>query len=256
MLHHHLFSLTIVAVLALLSSAAPNQPTLVNLRIEGSANTIFEGTIVTTGHNVTTASGGNHHCDGTNNNGNPLPGPTCTSALDDASKIPSNLFSFDGQVSYFTLHNMMANNPFVGNRYSTFSAEFDDFFITSIGGVTQTSTQFWGILLNFEFTQVGGCQQEVNANDEILFAFDAFNANAFLKLTGPATARINKMFFVTVTDAQTGKPVAGAAVSFGISDANGNVPFNLGFTRIGVQKFKATKPGAIRSNEITIVVSA
>ena len=147
-------------------------------------------------------------------------------------------------------------NLIVGNCYSTFSTTFDDFFITSIGGVTQTSTQFWGILLNFEFTQVGGCQQEVNANDEILFAFDAFNANAFLKLTGPATARINKMFFVTVTDAQTGKPVAGAAVSFGISDANGNVPFNLGFTRIGVQKFKATKPGAIRSNEITIVVSA
>ena len=96
MLHHHLFSLTVVSVLALVSSAAPNQPTLVNLRVEGSAKTIFEGTIVTTGHNVTTVSGGNHHCDGTNNNENPLPGPTCTSALDDASKLPSNLFTFDG----------------------------------------------------------------------------------------------------------------------------------------------------------------
>ena len=44
MLHHHLFSLTVVVALALLSSAAPNQPSSVILRIEGWVNTIFEGT--------------------------------------------------------------------------------------------------------------------------------------------------------------------------------------------------------------------
>ena len=100
MLHHRLFSLTVVAVLALLSSAV-NLPTLVNLRVEGPGNTIFEGNILTTGHNVTTALGGNHHCDGTNNGANPLPGPTSTSALDDASKVPSNLLTFDGYVQSF-----------------------------------------------------------------------------------------------------------------------------------------------------------
>ena len=94
MLQHHLFSLTVVAVLALFSSAVPNQPTSVNLRIEGSTTTIFEGTVTTTGHNVTTALGGNNHCDGTNGGQNPLPGPTCISALDDASKASS--FTFDG----------------------------------------------------------------------------------------------------------------------------------------------------------------
>ena len=94
----HLFSLTLVAVLSLLSSvSALNIPTLVNLRIEGSTTTIFEGPVLTFGHNVTTASGGNHHCDGTNNNQNPAPGPTCTSALDDASKTAH--FAFDGYVS-------------------------------------------------------------------------------------------------------------------------------------------------------------
>ncbi|KAF8975215.1 hypothetical protein BDQ17DRAFT_278269 [Cyathus striatus] len=52
----------------------PNNGTFVNLRVEGAKNrTIFEGLVFTTGHNVTTASGGNHHCDGTNNKTNPLP---------------------------------------------------------------------------------------------------------------------------------------------------------------------------------------
>ena len=101
MLHHHLFSLTVVAVLALFSLAAPNSPTSVKLRVEGETTTIFEGTVITTGHNVTTALGGNHHCDGTNNGQNPLPGPTCTSALDDASKIFH--FPFDGYVQLFFL---------------------------------------------------------------------------------------------------------------------------------------------------------
>ena len=95
-------SLTLVAVFALLSSvlAVPNLPTLVNLRIEGSTNTIFEGPVVTRGHDVTTPSGGTHKCDGTNNNANPFPGPTCTSALDDAAKL--NDFTFDAYVSYLS----------------------------------------------------------------------------------------------------------------------------------------------------------
>jgi len=238
MLHHYSFSLTVVAVLALFSWAAPNQPTSVSLRVEGLTKTIFEGTIITTGHNVTTVSGGNHHCDGTNNGENTLPGPTCTSALDNASK---NLFTFDG----------------------TFSTQFDDFFITSIGGDTQTSTRFWGILLNYEFTPVGGCQQEVKANDEILFAFDAFNANAFLQLTGPAVVIPRRPTIYTVTDGQTGKPVAGATldaggaagvVAAGTTSVDGLIYVTYSPPRggPGPYKLKASKPGAIRSNQLII----
>ena len=154
----------------------------------------------------------------------------------------------------------MIVNLLVGNRYSTFSTEFDDFFITSIGGDTQTATQFWGILVNFEFTSVGGCRQEVNANDDILFAFDAFNANAFLKLTGPATATPNRPAFFTVTDGQTGKPVAGAtlavkgpgAPAVGTSDSNGQV--SVTFQLLSVVQVKATRPGSIRSNQLTVLV--
>ena len=70
--------------------------TQVNLRIEGDKYTIYEGPIKTKGHDVTTASGGTHHCDGTNNEAYDGPGPTCTSALDDAARQFN--FSWDGQV--------------------------------------------------------------------------------------------------------------------------------------------------------------
>ena len=252
MLYHHFFSLTVVAALALLSSALPNIPTSVNLRVEGLTTTIFEGTILTFGHNVTTPSGGNHHCDGTNDGQNPLPGPTCTSALDDASKIFH--FPFDGYVQLFFLISRCEKWCLivVGNRYSTFSTAFDDFFITSIGGDTQTATQFWGILLNFEFTPVGGCQQQVKHNDQILFAFDAFNANAFLELSGPPGAHVNTPIVVTVKDGQTGNPIAGASVGGTSTDASGHA--SVVFTHPGLQSLKATKAGAIRSNKINVLV--
>lgn len=54
--------------------------------------------------------------------------------------------------------------------------ELEDYFIARIGPDEQTSTQFWGILLNFQFTPVGT----------------------------PITA--------TVTDGQNGQPTAGATV--------------------------------------------
>ena len=68
--------------------------------------------------------------------------------------------------------------------YSTFFTEFDDFFITRIGTSAETSTQFWGLLLDFQFTPVGGCQQEVKAFQDILWAFDAFNKVFFLEASG------------------------------------------------------------------------
>ena len=100
---HHLFILTLVALLS--SVLAADAPISVNLRIEGAEKTIFEGTVLTQGHNVTTALGGTHICDGTNNNANPKPGATCISALDDGAK--KNNFKFDGYVEtifhHFTL---------------------------------------------------------------------------------------------------------------------------------------------------------
>ena len=89
--------MTLLAVLSLFSLvSAANIPTLVNLRVEGATETIFEGSIFTTGHDVTTALGGTHICNGKNNDANANAGPTCTSALDDGSKLAK--FSFNGYV--------------------------------------------------------------------------------------------------------------------------------------------------------------
>ena len=93
-----------------------------------------------------------------------------------------------------------------------------------------------------------------------MFAFDAFNANAFLELTGPATAIHNQPAFFTVTDGQTGKPVAGASLSGpagvgvlgGVSSGNGEIVVT--FHLSGTFALKASKLNAIRSNVFTVHV--
>jgi hypothetical protein len=210
--------------------AAPNQSTVVQLRVEGESGTIFEGTVRTSGHNVTTPSGGTHHCDGTNNGANPTPGPTATSALDNGSR--SSGFTFDG----------------------TFDTTFDDFLITRVGGNQQTATQFWGILLNGAFTPVGGCQQRVARGDEVLFAFDAFSKSHVLRLSGPATAKVGQPVLYHVIDRQSGAPIAGASVNGALSDASGNA--TLTFTAPTAVKVKANRSDSIRSNGVTTRVHA
>jgi hypothetical protein len=212
-----------------LNIRATNTPQIINLRIEGADSTIYEGPILTKGHNVTTPSGGTHHCDGTNNNANPTPGATCTSALSDASKLAH--FPFDG----------------------TFDTAFDDFFITSIGDSTQTATEFWGLLLDYQFTPVGGCQQEVETGAQVLWAFNAFNAVHFLKLTGPNLAVKGKPFTVTVVDGSTGLPVAGATVAGATTNSTGQAVITP--AKLGLESLKAQKSDSIRSNALEVIVA-
>ena len=159
-----------------------------------------------------------------------------------------------GMSSYFFLISQLWRmaNPGRDTCYSTFNTEFDDFFITSIGGEDQTSTEFWGILLNFQLIPVGGCQERVKLDDEILFAFNAFNAVHFLKLVGPATAHVGHPVVLTVTDGQSGSAVAGASVRAQTSDANGHV--SVVFTQAGQHDVKAMKSDSIRSSALTIHV--
>ncbi|CAE6409638.1 unnamed protein product [Rhizoctonia solani] len=207
--------------------------TLVNIRMEGATSTVFEGTVVTNGRDVKTASGGTHHCDGTNNGQNPVPGPTCTSALADVAAL-SGVITWDG----------------------TWDANFEDFFVTRIAGSSQTSSQFWGLLLNWQFTPVGGCQQQVAAGDTILWAFDAFNKVYFLKLDGPGTAQVGVPIQVHVTDGSSGINISGATIAGYPSSSDNNGNLVLTFTSVGKKKIKAQRADSLRSNALTIQVTA
>ena len=141
--------------------------------------------------------------------------------------------------------------------HRTFFAEFDDIFVSRIARSEQTDTKFWGLLLDFAFTPVGGCQQEVKAGDHVLWAFDAFNAAHFLSLAGPGAAAPGRPVTFTVTDGATGAAIANATVVSpgarpAVSDANGKV--KLTFTSRGEHSVKASRPDSIRSNAVKVVV--
>jgi hypothetical protein len=171
------------------TEAAPKQ---VNVRIEGKSETLFEGPIWTEGHYVQASSDSEaRRCDGTNNKAHQAPGPTPTAASVDAMSLIGE--TFDGQ---------------------WYGSSFDDYFITRWGPDEQSPAQaaYWGILVNNVFTNVGGCQYELNEGDEVLWAYDAFKSRAFLALlpvadhysSGPrpltATAELDKPFEVEVID--------------------------------------------------------
>lgn len=203
------------------------------LRIEGAEGTVYEGLIRSGPMNITLPSaGGPHLCDGTNNNANPAPGSTPTTAIESGALLCG--YTFDG----------------------TYDSSFQDFFITRIGASSSNdgSNRYWGILDNYQFTPTGGCEYEVYPGASILWAYNAFNANAFLEVS-PATAQVTAggSFTFNIIDGSTGNPVAGASFNGATSDANGNV--QVTFPTAGTYRIKATKDGTIRSNGVIITVS-
>jgi hypothetical protein len=147
--------------------AARAAPTEVNVRIEGRSETLFEGPVLTEGHNVKAFSDAEpHRCDGVNNGKYPTPGPTPTAASVDAMKI--------------------VGEGFDGNWYPG----YDDYFITrwGPGGQNATLGEYWGLLVNNVYTNVGGCQYQVDGGDEVLWAYDAFKEKPLLALFPAAHA--------------------------------------------------------------------
>lgn len=216
------------ALLASTAVAAPAlaAPVAVNLRVEGRTATTFEASVTTDGHDVTTASGGTHHCDGTNGGVNPTAGPSATAALDDASKLGG--FTWDG----------------------TYNQGFDDYFVSRVGPDPQTQSQFWGVFVNGVASQVGGCQQRVRQGDEVVWAFDAFSKSHALRLTGPASVTTGRQVAVRVTDSATGAPIAGAGIAGTVTGGDGNATFSL--SDPGVYRLKAERSDSVRSNSLVM----
>lgn len=208
---------------AALAGAAPAlaAPATVNLRVEGSLSTIYDAPVTTDGHAIEQDKAGSQPCDGTNNGANPTPGPTVTSALDDA-------LAWDG----------------------VWSNSLKDFEITRVGPDANTATKFWGLVLNFHQLQVGGCQQRVKTGDQVLVAYDLFSMKHILELTGPSHAKSGKKFKVKVVDGQNGKPVAGAKV--GVAKTNAQGVATTSFKGTGRAVLKATAPQSVRSNALIV----
>jgi hypothetical protein len=223
---------TLAVLIPALACAAPATataaPTTLTVRIEGKTKTIFEGAVTTDVHEVDSGDGsGAHKCDGTNGGAGTVPGPTATSAMDDA------------------IHG--AGRTWAGS----YDASFDDFLVNRIGPDASSSTQFWGVAVQGKSLQVGGCQAIVTAGQEVLWAYDSFNKK-LLRASGPKTTPLGRLTRVKVIDTEKNKPVAGARIGGKKTNAGGIA--KLRFKSPGTKRLKATASKAIRSNQLVVKV--
>jgi Tol biopolymer transport system component len=166
-------------------------PETIDVRIEGRAETLFEGTVPVTIHRIRALSDlEERDCDGIN----PLdPGnvePDVTPTLAAAAAMAS------------------IGEPFDGDWYDGYG----DYFLTQWGPDREDpgTGSYWGILVNEVFTSVGGCQYQLDEDDQVLWVYDAFQGRPSLALfpqaahyeSGPrpttATARVGVPFPVEV----------------------------------------------------------
>ena len=213
--------------LALLPAAAPAAPITVNLRVEGSERTLFEGPIAVEAISdppglSTASSGGPHFCDVSHNGSNggfTAAGPSPTAALAAAAQASGQAFD----ASWFESSH--------------------DFFVSQFGpdkegGAPEFAS--WGYAVNYTTANVGGCQFQLAPGAEVLWAYNYFNLPHLLRLTGPSSAGAGAPVTFHVSDGQTGEPIAGAAIGAlagracvtqvpgsGTTDAAGNVSLVL-----------------------------
>jgi hypothetical protein len=156
------FAAALFACVGLIWTAvAQAAPTELTVRIEGATRTLFEGPILTDGHDIQASSDTLvRRCDGTNLESNPLPGPTPTAAAVDALDLIGE--DFDG----------------------TWFSGFDDYGISRFGPDNDDpgSGAFWGVFTDGASSPVGGCQSIHTTGDQILWAFDAFSDRSPLRL--------------------------------------------------------------------------
>ncbi|MEU8665452.1 DUF4430 domain-containing protein [Streptomyces anulatus] len=132
------------------AAAFTNAPVRVTVSVQGPDGLLFQKKIFTWGHDVTTATGGTHKCDGTNGSAHATKVPTPTAALDHAAK--RNGFTWDG----------------------TWYASFDDFSVDTVKGVSGGGAAYWNIAVNGVPTPVGGCQFEIENGDQVSFTWTSF----------------------------------------------------------------------------------
>jgi hypothetical protein len=227
-------ALSVALTLFALAAAAPAAmavPVTVNLRVEGIADTIFDGQIVTDTHRTTTPSDGvARPCDGTNNGG--APAPTAIGALDDGSK--AGRFVWDARWT------------------DDFGGEYYPFL--QIGSEPIDDQHYLAFYLNWIYADLGGCSQTVKQGDDVLFAHSNFSQSKVLRLSGPTTATTGQSVTVHAEefDGFHGTPASGANVRGATTGSDGSA--TLSFPEKGIYRLKAERADAVRSNAVVLCV--
>jgi hypothetical protein len=244
-------AMLIVLALGAATTAAVAAPITVNLRVEGSTKTLFEGPVnvepIFDPPGIEPKSGGDHPCDVKDNGENGgfgAAGAPPTAALYDAATAQD--LAFD----------------------ATWYESIHDFDVAQVGEDVADSggnEAYWGYAVNYTTAEVGGCQIRLSPGSEVLWAYNFFDLTRLLDLTGPSSAQAGVPFTVHVVDGQTGQPVAGAAIGEDVSgvtttivgspvtDASGNATITV--NQVGTVKLKATQPESVRSNGLQIAVN-
>lgn len=223
-------SLLLASLLAFtLPAAVSAAPTAVDVRIEGKTSTLFEGPVTTDAKVVNPTTGGSHLCDGTNFGANPTPGPTPTTALDDAAIKGNFTWGADW-----------------------FGPDFPDYAINRVADESATDTEFWGVAVDGVLSPVGGCQTILQPGQEVIWIFDRFSKDGALALDGPTTAVTGRQFGVRVTDLGNGAPIVDAKVGTATTDGDGNA--TLAISEPGIYRLKAERDKWVRSRGLTVCV--
>jgi hypothetical protein len=214
-----------VAITSLLALAAVAgaAATTVNVRIEGAHETLFEGPLAVEPHGVKASSDTvQRRCDGINplDPENVVPAPTPTAASADAMSLIGE--TFDGQ----------------------WYPGFNDYFIKRFGPDAEKEGKSWGILVNNTFTNVGGCQYQLDGGDEVLWAFNAFDFRPFLALF-PAAAHYTSGARPLTATATLGQPFPVEVVAYE-DDAEDNPA--AGPSRTGSKAFEGADVAPVTTN--------
>jgi hypothetical protein len=236
--------------LAAAFGAASASASTFEMRVEGSAKTLYEGP-VTPGPETFEApsSAGAHPCDVTHNSGNP--GPELgnpTTALRDVALAQG--LPFDAEWFGSELH------PGAG-----------DFFVSRIGeDANESAPPFdsWGLAVNFVSSEVGGCEVAPESGSEVLWAYNFFNLAHMLRLSGPANVEAGVPFTVHISDGTSGAPLSEAAIGETVAGVTSGLPgapssgaggdATIVLSRPGTTLLKATRADSVRSNGLAVCV--
>lgn len=221
------------ALLLIVPASAGAAPVTVNLRVEGPTQTLFEGPVTTDIRDWQFTAGSDttpHQCDGTaaaTGGSSPTPVATGGAALMAAGLTTAGSWISGLGFSLTTINGLTVSDP---NPPYPYMVEF-------YNGVQGS---------------LGACAQPLVDGDSYVFGYGEYGSQ-LLKLSAPVTAGAGQPVTVKVTDAGTGSPVAGASVGGATTDANGDA--TVGPLPDGVNAFKASKSGAIRSNTAKVCVN-